>query len=565
MDDKQRRALVKALNVSNNFESNYSEKNRAWFLDKVIRGLEAEGVGDSAIESKTREAMQKAKTLVKANRDFSLSVKAAGNSRFTTRALAGMRRHRVEILYGAIAINREFLEPQHLKYLLLISRRRFRSICRMFYWVNPNYQGFFRYDHTCKANEHWRVNEDADDFWEEVTPPMFSNYSPWKLNSAGRAEPVKAIEKLFTRKKDPCKGNLFDCETTTSMVFIDSLREAKDEDQFVDALASTGSEYLLIHGFKTDGHTTNFFADTSTNGLFTALPVPAVDLQVGDQCYIFNHPLYKTFRPTGAWTGEYSLVYALGNRNYRSKSGFTFGGHGKEGTLYKFYDDFLAELKNHLAAARQFMRAHLAFMRGGAPAIVPGTVKEEEHDIEVEGNPATAYRLLEYDKNVAAKDYSKIPPKTSKKPRRTAPAFVVVQSKTEHLFYLEHIDTPDERKPLISNVKKRITDIVPPGVLRRPVKFKRIEPPPSGASLNVIYALDKWGVAFKDKSTGTEKVWPMFELKSGKLQRKELTHNDLFESPFSLYAPDKTDLDVGRPRVNFGSAHQSFLTSNGAL
>jgi hypothetical protein len=321
----------------------------------------------------------------------------------------------------------------------------------------------------------------------------------------------------------------------------------------------------LIHGFKTDGLTDTFVVDPNSIGLFSKVPVVARDLQVGDQCYIFNHPLYKSFRPTGAWTGEYALVLAAGNRNFRSEEGFLFGGHGKEGTLYKFYDDFLSELKSHLEAARQLMRVHLAFMRGGAPAILPGTVVEEEHDISVSGAAAAAHQLMEYDKNVQAKDFTQVPPKSKKKPRRSTPAFVFIQSKTEHVFYLEHIDTPDQKKPLINNIKKRIVDIVPPGKLTRPVIFKRIAAPPGGASLDVIYALDQWGVAYKDKSTGTEKVWPLFVMKGGKLTRNELTHDTLFDSPFSLYSPGSTNLDVYQPKVDFGLTHQNYLTTNESM
>jgi hypothetical protein len=579
MDDKKRRKLIIDLIFEENFDPDYSPDNQSWFVEKLIRGLEDETpkLSDSDIEQKAREVIKKANTLVKANRDFSLALSANGNTRYTKRALESFRKHRVEILYGAIAFNRQFVEPQNLAYLLFIAKRRLRSICRMYFWVNPNYQGYFRYDHTCKANQHWRVNDQAVNFWEELTPAWYSNYSPWKLKTTGVADPVKAIETLFTKKTDPCKGNLFDCETTTSIILMDSLREAKNEAQFTQKLASTGSEYLLIHGFNTDGHTTNFMADTSNNGLMQVsfdahdhknvpkVAIPARDLQVGDQCYIFNHPLYKTFRPTGSWTGEYSLVYVTGNRDYRSKKGFTFGGHGKEGTLYKFYDDFLTTLQSELAAACQLMMAHLAFMRGGAAAIVPGTVSEEEHDISIGGAAAVPYRLLEYDKDVAAKDFTKIPTKTKKKPKKGTSAFVVVQSKTEHVFFLEQIDRQDEKKPLITNLKKTIADIVPPGSLKLPIKFRRDEPPPSGATLNEIYALDKWGVAYVDKSTGDEKVWDLFVIADGMLKRHELTHDDLFDSPFALYDPDKTDLEVRQPKVDFGAAHQAFLTANGAF
>ena len=135
---------------------------------------------------------------------------------------------------------------------------------------------------------------------------------------------------------------------------------------------------------------------------------------------------------------------AWATRNYRSKDGFLFGGHGKDGTLFKFYNAFLSELKSHLAIARQLMVAHLTFMRGGAPAIAPGTVSEKEHNIVIGNAAAAPYRLLEYNKNVRAKDYTKIPIKTKPKPKSAAPAFVIAQSKTEHVFYLDQVAKPDD-------------------------------------------------------------------------------------------------------------------------
>ena len=399
MDDKNRRSLIKALGISKSFDSNYSERNRLWFVEKLIRRLEADGLGDSAVEQKTSEVVQKAKAIVKANRDFSVALTAAGNDRFSKRALKSMRRHRVEILYGAIAFNRQFVEPQHLNYLLFIAKRRFHGICRMHFWVNPNVKksnrrGYFTYPHHCSVDQRYRLNEDAEPFWEPEFPPRTL---PIKLEPQpnGAPDPVVALTKMFVKKTGPCKVNMLDCSAVASVLFMESLLEAKDRDRFLKKLASRGTGYLIIHqlGFALEP---NFFRDPSTEGVMEEVAVPAGDLQNGDHAYLFNHPLYKTFRPTGSWRGEHALVYSVNDRNYRSKNGYFFGGHGMEGTLFKFYDAFLSELKSHLAVARQVMAAHLAFMRGGAPAIAPGTVREEEHAISIASAPAVPYRLLQY-------------------------------------------------------------------------------------------------------------------------------------------------------------------------
>src|ERR1043166_2998458 len=162
MDDKKRQSLIKTFADAKNFDSTYSQANRLWFVDKLIRGLESEGLADPAIENMTRDVVTAAKPVGKANRYFSLTITASGNPRFTKRALQDMLKHRVEILYGTISFNRRFIQPQNLKYLLFVAKRRFRAVCRMYFWVNPNGQGYFRYPHQCKTNQHWRVNEDAE-------------------------------------------------------------------------------------------------------------------------------------------------------------------------------------------------------------------------------------------------------------------------------------------------------------------------------------------------------------------------------------------------------------------
>jgi hypothetical protein len=564
MDDVARKALIKKFGDAKNFDSNYSEPNRLWFVEKLIRKLESEGLNDAAVEQKTGEVVQKATAVVKANRDFPLALTADGNGRFTARALRATRLHRVEILYGAIAFNRQFVEPQHLEYLIFTAKRRFHGFCRMYFWVNPN-GPYFNYRSKCKEpNVNWRVNEDAGPFWERLSPTSSFTFK-LKPQAGGAVEPVTALAKIFVKKPTICKSNLLDCSTVASLIFMESLREAKNPNGFLNKLASKGANYLLIHQLGFPPHA-NFYQDVSDEGVMEIVGAPAVDLQNCDHVYIFNHPLYKTFRPKGSWRGEHALVYTAGDRNHKSRKGYVFGGHGKDGTLFEFYDEFLSKLKSHLNIARQLMAGHLAFMRGGAPAIVPGTVVEAEHDVVIGGDPAARYRLLEYDKNVEAKDYTRIPTKTTKKPKRGTPAFVVVQSKTEHVFYLDQAGEPDEDVLLDRTVKKTIAEITATGKLEFPIKFRRLVPPVPGATPDSIYADYSWGVEYLDPSTGTAKMWSFHEVIGGvRVRRKELTHEDLFQSPFSLFTKKGADLKVSRPKVNFGAAHQSFLTTNGAF
>ena len=170
------------------------------------------------------------------------------------------------------------------------------------------------------------------------------------------------------------------------------------------------------------------------------------------------------------------------------------------------------------------------------------------------------------DKNVRAKDFTKIPTKTKRTPKRVAAAFSIVQSKSENVFYLDQIEKPDETEPLDKNLQKTIAAIVAAGKLFHPITFKRLTPPVPGASLESVYADYAWGVEYLDLSTGTRKTWPFYEVIGGvTVKRKELTHEDLFQSPFSLFTQADTDLRVSQPKVDFGGGHQSFLSTNGGI
>ena len=165
MDAEKKKALIAKLSVAKNFDENLAlaEESRIWFVDKVIRVFEGEpGATDAQVNQKTTDLVTLAKTRVTAERDFVMNLKADGNKSFNARAIDAFRRHRVEILYGAIAHEPRLAESAQKDYLLFVARRRFRCVCRMYFWVNhPNARGYFRYPYKCPGYRGWRVNEDA--------------------------------------------------------------------------------------------------------------------------------------------------------------------------------------------------------------------------------------------------------------------------------------------------------------------------------------------------------------------------------------------------------------------
>jgi hypothetical protein len=586
VDAEKKKALIAELSVAKNFDENLKDKSRIWFVDKVIRVFEGvPGATDAQVTQKTTDLVTLAKTRVTAERDFVMNLKADGNNHFNARELKKTQVLRVEILYGAIAHEPKLAESGQRDYLLFVARRRFRAVCRIDYWVNPNSQGYFRYAYTCRTDQRWRVNVDAArDFW---VPKEDGVELPITMKPAGIADPVAAVRKLYVRKTEPCEGNLFDCAVAAHITFIDSLLEAKTPGRFLKALPA---EYLEIDHVRFAKFSK--WQDAAENP-FKRVPVPMpppvvgagssvdetarrLDLQVGDHCYIINHPLYKTFCPTFDWTGEFSFVMSSGNRDHRSQSGFVFGGHGKRGTLYKFYKDFVDELGTYLALVRQLARVHLAYMAAGQPDNA-GVAKVEDQDVKIydpianDYKPAARHDLIAYNATVSVHDFRKVP--TSAKPKRKSVqrGFLVVQSKDGNTFYFALVDNPSYGQPLEENLKK--TDAEMPGPTRRlhyPIKIQRGTRALVTLTPAQIYSIKEWGVAFADTVSGEEKPWPFFEKVGGALIRKELTTDkgeplpELFDAPFTLFSLRNSDIRVDVPRIDFG-AHRTFLSNNGAF
>src|ERR1700680_2940297 len=136
MEDAAKKALIKKLGAESNksFDPRYKGENRKWFVGKMIDFFEAQINPDSEIEGMTN-------TLIKAATD---ALNARIKKGFSVGALKEFWKaydqatSRTEIVYGAIAMNPLLVDPKNSSYLDFIVERRFRSIQRMAFYVNPN-------------------------------------------------------------------------------------------------------------------------------------------------------------------------------------------------------------------------------------------------------------------------------------------------------------------------------------------------------------------------------------------------------------------------------------------
>jgi len=426
----------------------------------------------------------------------------------------------------------------------------------MDYYVNPNYQGYFRYPKRCSPTSGYQVNTDARGHWD---PYNINGRTYFELeNPTGTNDPATAIEKLFKkyRKADRCDGNLLDCSRVLTIVLMDTLREAKHENKLLKKIGSKRVRNIGIYHPFPFGTNTYFLDDKTSEALFERLIVPVKDLQIGDHVYIYNHGLYKKFHAGASWQGEHSLVYLFGNKNYKSSSGYLFGGHGKEGTLYKFYTDFLKELKTSVSRAYKIGKIYLQYRQSGDTSLPSSVMQKGSATLN-----GVTYDLYQYNNVFKYKNYKAKKKRAKQPPWKSETGFLIVQSRSTNQFFLV--------------TEKKISD-TSGGKVTNSIRFKSaISSPLPDASTN--YNPTNWGVIYEqriveektDKSLELkliEKNWKLFQETNGRIHIHQLEINDLFENPFLGHnAGGSETLIVNRPRVNFDAIYQTFLKNNGAF
>lgn len=530
MTEEEKVQLTRELSVGNNFYRLFSAASgRRWFVRYVIDHFESQGLSNSDIRAETTDTLTKAKTIVNNKKDFSIGINLG-------RALTRRnRRRRVECLYGAIGDHPELTDPALESFLEYIVKRRYRSVIRMDYFVNPNGRGYFRYPSTCATISGYQVNDEAQSHWKQEG----TNTIPIKFKSVGGSvQPVASIEKLFTRKRNPCEGNLMDCAAVLTVILMDSLFESQNEDQMLGFLVSKGLDFLSIYhpNVPPDIY---FTTDTTLESLFMQGDFLIKNLQIGDHIYIYNHPLYKVFRPTGSWRGEHSLVYHFGNRDFTSRRGFTFGGHGKEGTVYQFYNDFLLELKTHLSRVYRMAKIHIDNVKNGT--LPSGSVSTTDHTFTSSDGSTLDARIFEYDLQFSYTDYE------HRGRRRRERKFVVTHNINANVFAVDE--------------EKNTADVIARANFQNQITIQREHPATSPADQ---YDHTEWKIFYKD-TDGSDAFYPLFERRRGRIRLHQLEIDDLFESPFLRKSPNDEQALMTKPKIHFSSTYQSFLSTNGAI
>lgn len=560
MDEKEKAKYIELLaNDTTKFVEPFTLKNyaqsRRWFVRKIIEHFQAQVeaglLSEAEIKVKTEGLVRQSYSIVASKKDFKISVAIpeSSESQGEKKALARARlARRVEILYGAIVTNPEFADPSYSDFLDFIVKRRYRSVTRMDFYVNlsTKRERYFSYPRKCteeEKNERWQVNEDAQKYWVRIEQ---KNPFPLKLTLEGTTEPVIAIQQLF-RKKAPCKGNLLDCATVMSIVLMDSLLEAgsqagnnaEKQKQLLKQLSERKGNLYLTIDHPVSGRT-NFMTDSTNTTLLRQYTAPVSDLEVGDYIYLYNHPIYKVFSPTGSWTGEHSLVYQFGNKTVDASNGVKLGGHGMEGTIFEFYDRFMNQLKTFLNCVRAITKLHLQYMSSKiksnfdvAPTDTNVLIGWNDESLPPLTVDSTIYR---YVMNKPLPFVSLLEWITPEK--WPIIEFFVVQSKALNEFFIPNTFLFDEKKKSHRQAKRLdIVNLLGRGLLTDPIHISQGLFPPSGIS---TYDPVEWSIRYYDTRFKEIRLCSLFTNKSDqmvpseiRMVPSEIRKEDLFAWPFS--------------------------------
>jgi hypothetical protein len=546
VDAKSRKALIDSLVVAKNFDASLTEENRRWFVGKVIDVYLGRGESDASTKSKTTAVVPQAKTAAKKHRSFKLGFKLAKDKEAAIERT--LKSRRIEILYGLIAHDPELADPTHEKQLLFVAKRRYRVIERFQFFVNPNGRGFFHYPEKCKTDQRWRVVREAETHWK---PKGTADLPVELIVPGGSSNIVKAVEKLFTHGQTICLGNLFDCEVTLSILYMDSLNEGKTPKTLFDTLYALGSDHFCINRAT---HAPLFSADNGVQSLFTISNRLQNDLSVGDHVYIFNHGLYQVLLPGGSWRGEHAVVTDCGDREIQSATGFRFMGHGlpnggEPGSVPRFYSNLLNELNTQLYRAYRTGAIFLFYKKSGETAF-PGQVTKQTRSMPDPKGVTRDVDLYLFDLDYNYPNFEKRPGKDKKQPKRF-----------EHGFVAWHIEATRE---FGIHQKHTIAGAIADGIAgsnNRPL-FRRPNVPANNAEkFDAVF----WEIPYPAPSGG-EATFAVFNRKGSGIELKKLEMSDLYSHPFFRFnSGTADDMWITRPKVDTGSTYTSFLASKGAI
>ena len=549
MDDKQKATLAAKLSGDKAFDSMYTKQNRAWFARKVVDAVAAVKP-DPQVEAEAKRVIGEANKRVKADRDFKTSVpldtaEATLERRDTAR--------RVEAIYGAIARTLELAETAGDPLRQFIARRRYRTVVRMVYHVNPNSNGYFFYPDDCTqpppaGRTSWRTNIDSKDLWERTTVEMVPLRV--KVPPGGTADPKNAAAKLWITHSNSCDANLFDCAHAICCVLMDSLFEGADSDKLFKAVNARGPQhFLIVHPDKFKETHFLWEKPSEPTKVFSKEEVLPEDLQVGDHVFIWNHGLYPQLIPLGFWSGEHAIVTSCGTRSLSSGKGFLFSGHGLDEpqTVEQLYDDLIKTLQTATHRIFAIASIFLAFRRSNDHSIPPADVQKDLFKLTRPDGSQIDVLAYQIAKPFKYGDY-RLPPKKAGSPTMVSEdgfiAFDMPAVKAIGIAKSDVLTIGNQRALGVENM----------------TPLTRTAEPGAGGS---VYDNTLWQIPYEDRDSGTRKTFPLFGGAKGALRLPDRKEMPQFK--FAKLNPTDKGAFVTRPTSDPSSSYVSFLRTSGAI
>lgn len=548
MDDKQKAKLAAKLSGDPKFDSTYTPENRLWFARAVVDAVAA-AKPDAEVEAEAKRRMSESHKRVAADREFTVGVTLDPDfAPFERKDVA----RRVETIYGVIARSTELAETGMNSLRMFLVKRRYRSVVRMVYQVNPNLNGFFVYPGTCPGppppgRTKWRTNIDTKNLWERTGPGMV----PLRVKvPQGAADPKTAAEKLWIAHLDPCESNLFDCAHAVSCVLMDTLFEAADTDKLLKSVyARRPDHFLIVHPMM--------FKDThylwepafEPKRLFSKEQVPPADLQVGDHVYIWNHGLYPQLDPFGFWSGEHALVANCGNRKFADGKGFLFSGHGLNDaqTVEALHDELIKDLQTRLHRTYAIASIFLKFRKSGDTSIPAAKFRKIVLQAPQPSGPPADVHCYEIEAPFSYVNYNAKPGRSGAPPMIFDTRFVAFDA------------------PALKQIGIAVADIrtiagqVAEGADMMTTLVRTTAPAAPGS----IYDPGLWQIRYFDTDAGAPAFFPLFGGPRGAMQMLDRKQMPKFK--FGRLAPTDTGALTTRPTSDPSATYVTFLRANGAI
>jgi hypothetical protein len=290
MDENQKKKIIDTFDDKEFWRRYYSPANRRWFIRKIIDHLITSGRPDHVIENETKEIIEKSKIIV-SERIKNQGSPATDLKRFWEDRTTGVSLR--QIVYNLIALHPQLLLPANKAFFDFLIDRRIRMVKRMQFFVNPNLERLvFLYPGTTTLlggtpEPIARLNDKVKDLWTGLFDFNGTKTKPFVLNSAGKADPVNAVTKIF-EKGTLGTANFFYCDDVIGILLMDSLIASADPSKLIKALVAEGDEHFKIdHPYQHYG-TWPICAVLLATVTQTVNPGTDIQIQLGNSSAFFD-------------------------------------------------------------------------------------------------------------------------------------------------------------------------------------------------------------------------------------------------------------------------------------